>query len=122
MPEEIRTIIFDADELLDALSQLAVRKGAPVPNGSMPTCRLRTEPSIQAVLTVEGQCKTSIEFSTEDIGAALMLYCIKNKIPLPLKNAVKGVKIIDKAVALVVTVNAGPQRLAEVIYGDRRAV
>ena len=114
MATEIRTIIFSQDEVVRAVTALRQRKQAPLPSGTLFKFSLHTNPSIHLALAiaVDGEERLeSIDLSGDEVGAALVMFCIGNKIPLPAKNAAKRLRVVGDSLALVVSINATLEQL-----------
>jgi len=116
MATEIRTIIFTRDEVLRAVTDLRRRKGAPLPPGAVFKFSLHSNPTIQLglAIAVDGEERLeSVEFYGDELGAALVMFCIANKIPLPARNATKRLRVFGDSLGLVISINATTQQLED---------
>ena len=114
MATEIRTIIFTQDEVVRAVTALRRRKGVPLPSGTIFKFSLHGNPTIHLglAIAVDGEDRLdSVDFDGKELGAALVMFCIENKIPLPARNATKSLRIIGSSLSLVIAINATPQQL-----------
>ncbi len=105
MPTEIRNIIFSTNEVLFAVKDFRQRKKDPLPSGSILDCKMIEKPEVHA--RIEMACdpdgaKRTITFESEELAAALILFCINRRIPLP-ANAIKILQLFDGELGLVVT-------------------
>lgn len=108
MASEIRHIIFTDAELLRALSVFRLRTGKPIPKGTAKQFMIEERSHVRALLTVE-QLKdgsdTTLMFEADEIGQALVMFCIHNKIPVPASGFTKEVGLTDGKVTLTVRSN-----------------
>lgn len=106
MPTEIRNIIFTTNEVLFAVKDFRQRKKDPLPSGSVLDCVILEKPNIHAMIDMacdpDGH-KLTLTFESEELAAALILFCINRKIPLP-ADAIKILQLFDGELGLVVTI------------------
>lgn len=106
MPTEIRNIIFTTNEVLFAVKDFRQRKKDPLPSGSVLDCVILEKPNIHAMIDTacdpDGH-KLTLTFESEELAAALILFCINRKIPLP-ADAIKILQLFDGELGLVVTI------------------
>lgn len=110
MPSEVRTITFRQSEVAQALSEYRKRTGHPLPTGKLFRFSADASPQVRVALAiaVDGDEKLErFEFPPEEIGAALVMFCMLHNIPLPSRDATKGLQIAGDCVALVIKLNAG---------------
>lgn len=111
MTTEIRQITFHPAEVCAALQDYRRRRNEPLPAGSIAHVDFGTEPEIVVTLTIENDstgAKHEIAFGTETIGAALILFCINRKIPLP-ATAQKKVQRVGDTIALTMRQESRPK-------------
>lgn len=110
MPTEFRRIVFSNEELLDALQAARDMAGGKLPAGRIVGCILSAEPSLTARLTVapDGcgpgepigtESGVTVDLDPEFVGAALLLHCRRNKIPIP-RNSEKSLQVVGDSLAL----------------------
>lgn len=105
MPSEARVIKFTNDELMTALFRYS-RRNDGREKGGMPTkVELLERSEISARLHVSHQ--RPIECNAASIAAALILLCVRQRIPI-LKKANKSIHILDGDVVLVLTSGDSP--------------
>ena len=81
------------------------------------TCRSRAtpEPSLQCRIAPDRGGETQdIALSGEGLKAAVIAYCISDRIPLPQRGAKKQLQVLGGRLALVITVNVAGERLSYV--------
>lgn len=116
MPSEVRTITFRQAEVVSALIDYRARKGKPLPKGKLFRFSAEANPGVHVALAiaVEGEDRLeTFDFPPEQLGASLVMFCMKNKIPLPSRHATKGLQIAGDCVALVIKLNAGDVTLSD---------
>ncbi len=113
MPMEIRNIIFSANEVLFAFKDFRQRKGDPLPAGSILNYKIIEKPNLQVRIVMacdpDGH-KQTITFESEELAAALILFCINRKIPLPADSA-KTLQVFEGQLCMVVTINPPKHRI-----------
>lgn len=104
MPAETRRIIFTKNELIEAIyehNQIAKKK---LPPGMIVSCEAVSEAQVAVRLELvdqkSGEAETA-EISPEVICAALLRYCIRNRIPVP-KSAAKSIQVSGENIALTI--------------------
>ncbi len=103
MPGEIRLIIFDRIEVLSALTEYRKRRGKPLPSSDKVEVTIRDKPKILVTLAVvpEGkQIPLEFAFEGEELAAALIMFCIGRKIPLPATGVSKTIQLYGDSIAL----------------------
>lgn len=107
MPREDRRIIFEFQETYKALYAMCVQREMKKPPPGMVAAVIQhpTDASKVLVRIENAHSSTSqdIEFSSDFLAAALMLYCRTLRIPLP-KTAQKSVEFIPDGVILRVQI------------------
>lgn len=103
MPREDRQLIFDYDEVYQALRVLCAKSDKEEPvEGALMEVRVHKDDKQRILLKVVNHKKNlsqDLEYSLDFLAAALMLYCRENYIPLP-KDARKLVQVSDHSVTL----------------------
>jgi hypothetical protein len=103
MPGEVRLIIFDRLEVLSALTEYRRRRGKPLPPSDHVEVSIRSKPRILVDLAVvpEGkQAPIELVFDGEELAAALIMFCIDRKIPMPAAGVSKSIRLVDDSIAL----------------------
>ena len=108
MPGERRKIIFSQDEFREAIRTYLERSNEEARTSEFVNVSLESDEEIAAVARFfnrgsENEFRLTLDVS--EIGAALMLYCLRNHIPLP-KKGQKAVQIENDTIILVVTLKA----------------
>lgn len=104
MPAETRRVIFTKNELIEAIydyNQVAQKK---LPPGMVVSCVPVSEARVALRLELYDQKNDAtevVEFSPEVTAAALLRYCIRNRIPIP-KNATKSIQVLGEDIALAI--------------------
>ncbi|HYC05144.1 MAG TPA: hypothetical protein VEB20_01505 [Azospirillaceae bacterium] len=106
MPTEIRHIIFTNDEVMRAVVEYHKRTANPLPPGNVIRCApekvdQQIKLSLHVALDADG-ARQILVLEEPVLAAALIFYCIQNKIPLPTKAA-KSLQMVGEQVALKVT-------------------
>lgn len=114
MPTETRRITFSSHELVEAIAHFAKATKYPMPPGKVTGCQIDQHGAVSATLTIqhmaEGSTRTA-RFDNNSIAAALILYCIEKKIPIP-KAAVKSVQSDGKYMALILRIGEAAEGAA----------
>ncbi len=103
MPGEIRLIIFNQVEVLGALTEYRKRRGKPLPSSEDVEVTIRDKPKILVNLAIVPEGKEmpfEIVFGGEELAAALIMYCIARKIPLPAAGVSKTMRLMGDSVVL----------------------
>ena len=106
MPNEMRKIVFTADELQAALVNYALRTNKKLPNATINNILVEGKEGVTAniVYMREGTEEAkSVEFTANDVAAAIILYCSTRKIPLP-RDAKKVVVPIEDSVGMIIKI------------------
>ncbi|HLZ67610.1 MAG TPA: hypothetical protein VKQ29_15370 [Aliidongia sp.] len=104
MPREMRQIMFRAPEIMTAITEYHRQRAIVLPQGIATGCRIVDEPALSVTLTIRGGdgILTELTINAEVLAAALILYCIDRKIPLPAEADKRLQKVGDDGVALIV--------------------
>jgi len=111
MPSEVRQLLFQSREIIVAVMEYCQRRGLALPLGTASRIVIVAGEPVHAVLDIAtdlGQT-VEIEVNAEMLAAALILYCINRKIPLPAEADKRLRRVQDDAVALVVVKHAKAQ-------------
>jgi hypothetical protein len=103
MTTEIRQIAFQPAEVCAALQDYRRRRNEPLPAGSIASVDFGSGPDIVVKLIIQNDssgARHEVAFDTDVVGAALILFCINRKIPLP-ATAQKKVQRIGDSIGLV---------------------
>ena len=107
MPNEMRKIVFTADELQAALVNYALRTNKKLPNATSNNILVEEKEGVTATIvymrdgTEEAK---SVEFTPNDVAASIILYCNTRQIPLP-REAKKVVVPIEDSVGMIIKID-----------------
>ena len=108
MPTEVREIAFRETEFFNAVRDYRIRRGEPLPMGSVLGIDFdEEETDVRARIRIgkdDSRDVMAIDLPTESIAAALIFFCINHKIPLP-AHAAKSVKKLGGNIVLVININ-----------------
>jgi len=111
VPSELRHITFRPVEIVVAVREYRRRMRRPLPSGFLRAFRIDGdvggEGPLQATFEIspDGSAQRQVVALNEaELAAALILFCIDRKIPLPASGS-KGLRRSSDGVTLVVTVN-----------------
>ena len=104
MPREMRQIMFRSPEIMSAVMDYHRRRAIPLPKGTAAGCMIVDEPALSAMLSIQadGGGTSVVTINAEMLAAALILYCINRKIPLPAEADKRLQKVGEDGVALIV--------------------
>ena len=117
MPGEIRLIIFDRIEVLNALTEYRKQRGKPLPSSDRVEVTIRDKPRILVNLAIvpEGkQAPIEFVFEGEDLAAALIMFCIARNIPMPATGVSKTIQLFGDNITLQILKNI-PQEQMEAL-------
>ena len=120
LPDEIRYLLFSPDELIQAVTQLCLRRGRWPSGSQLKSTELVGEPdvSFRVVLSRDPTGTTSeLTFGAAELGAALVLYCMNRRIPLPARVE-KSLQVVGRSLALAVSKGLPARPLREVAILD----
>jgi hypothetical protein len=109
MPTEMRYIVFTPNEVLRSITQYSQRRREPLPRGTIMGLKIEERPDIHVILSVKGDTKTvadEVKFQGPELAAALVMFCIERKIPLPASGARKTLRMIDGQLGLEVSMGS----------------
>ena len=104
MPNEMRKIDFSLEELQAALVNFALRTQKKLPNATIDSISVEGKDAVSAIIQYIPQGTEeakSVDFSPNDLAAALILYCSSQQIPLP-KESKKSVIPVDNSVGMII--------------------
>jgi hypothetical protein len=104
MPSEIRRILFRSHEIIVAVTEYFQRRGIALPSGTASRIIIIEAEQAHAILEIatDKGGLVEIEVTAEMLAAALILYCINRKIPLPAEADKRLQRVQQDSVALVV--------------------
>ena len=106
MPNEMRKIVFTEDELQAALVNYALRTNKKLPNATINNILVEAKEGVTATIVYmrDGtEEPKSVEFTPNDVAAAIILYCSTRQIPLP-RDAKKVVVPIEDSVGMIIKI------------------
>jgi len=105
MPSELRQIIFTNEELVAAIQLLYQRSRQAFPRGRVWDITVSEDNGCQVDCDVVDtkNFRDRVTVSGEKLAAALILYCMTHKVPIP-AAARKTLNIVNKQLALRVTI------------------
>ena len=107
MPTEHRNITFNSREIMEALVEYDRHADQKFTCGVIGSVNVNEGPdvSIDVDLKVHGQKgNLSLDVGAKYAGAALVMFCAKNKIPIP-RNAVRYLKKTGENIALCFSID-----------------
>ena len=116
MPTEIRHIIFSSEELFIALKEYRKRRREPLPSGSVVKFTIEQTPELSAVTRIapeSGEPERVFVSNRDELATALIMYCIDNKIPMPVKST-KFLQMFGGSLGLVITKNVTAEQIDRV--------
>lgn len=104
MPSELRQIIFSSDETVAAIRQLYQRSNRAFPAGHIAEVTISPAAGCQVDCDIEDEknIHDRVTIAGEKLAAALLLYCMTRKIPVPVAAA-KTLSIVNGQLALCIT-------------------
>lgn len=114
MPGEIRLVIFNDVEVAIALTEFRKRRREPLPSSLDVTVTIRDKPRIMVTLAIVPEGKKmplEFKFEGEELAAALIMYCIDRKIPLPATGAEKTICLVGDSVALQILKSVSKEQM-----------
>lgn len=86
MVSEVRTLVFSNDELVQALEAFMDHREMAFPTEAQAIVTLTNVEDgneLAAILTYDDAGSSQISFTGQDVGTALVLFCMRQAIPLP---------------------------------------
>ncbi len=115
MPSEFRRIMFTNNELIEAIHDYNEISQYKLPPGIILTCTPVAEAEVAVRLELVDQRSDGthvVELSPEVLGAALLRYCMKHRIPMP-KAATKSIQIHGNEISLNVEIKGRLKRAGD---------
>ncbi len=115
MPSEFRRIMFTNNELIEAIHDYNGISQDKLPPGIILTCTPVSEADVAVRLEMVDQRSDAthvVELSPEVLGAALLRYCMKHRIPMP-KSATKSIQIHGDEISLNVEIKGRSKRAVD---------
>lgn len=125
MPSEVRNLLFQPAEVMQAVKEYHRRSKQPLPAGIIVSCgpecgreggpirfRIRLEPDPARTRPVRPDLDTVLELVVEDqvLTAALLLYCRDRRIPMSAR-AEKSLRLFGDQVCLVALINPRQRKM-----------
>lgn len=113
MVTEIRHLIFQNGEVVQALAAFQKQRRDPLPAGTIAGLSFAKESRIKCTLEWDadgGGTRGKRTFLSDELGAALIHYCISKRIPLPAKSP-KVLQLFGENIGLVVSINLSSDAL-----------
>lgn len=122
MPTEFRRLVFQGDELLDALAVVPWRPDNQMPVGRIVGCQVVSKPEVTVRVEIEaedqddpaaseGGGRHSVTLEPAFVAAALIRFCIRRGIPMA-RRAEKSLEIEGDSLALNLTLDAPEAEIA----------
>ena len=111
MPSEVRYLVFSIKELVAAIRDYRRRRSQPLVAGSVIRCNVSTDPEVSAGIDVRSDADGkvySVTLRTEELAAALIMYCINHRIPMP-AAANKSLQMFGDSIGLVIQLSPAEQ-------------
>lgn len=101
MPREMRRILFNEDELTDALRAFLEHRRQAFDGVSLLRCGAVTgdPPEVEIIVRDRSAQKQTQTLCSHHLAAALINYCVAHRIPMP-RDSTKSVKRVTGGVAL----------------------
>src|SRR5258706_8479404 len=110
MPTEMRHIVFTPNEVWRSITQYRHRRREPLPAGTISNLRIEEKPDVHVVLYITADTSKTPEeivFQGAELAAALVMFCIERKIPLPAARAKKTLRVFDRQLRLEGAIDQG---------------
>ena len=105
MPTEIRHVIFSEEETLEALRWHSIGVGRVFPFDAVMRIDTKEPPSVIITSAPDkDDLRAALTFSTEQLLTALLLFCHRKRIPLPVRGT-KEVVVAGGRLMLIVTLH-----------------
>jgi len=98
MPTESRILSFSKNEVLEALSDYCIGAGRRLPDGGSNRLMLTQDTKVRVALN-SAEDKQEINFTEGEVAAALVMHCIKQRIPMP-RRAIKSLEVVHETLSL----------------------
>jgi hypothetical protein len=98
MPTEHRILAFNKNELFEALKDYCANTRRPLRADAANGLILHQDSEVKITLNLPGN-EPTINFTENEVGAALVMLCIKKRIPIA-KRAVKSLEVANETLSL----------------------
>jgi hypothetical protein len=98
MPTESRILGFSKTELFEALRDYCSHSGRRLPADGADRLILNQDTEVRVKLN-SLETESAINFTDSEVGAALVMFCIKKRIPIA-KRATKSLEVADGTLSL----------------------
>lgn len=104
MPKETRRIQFTTIEVYQALLQYTTNHNKPLKEGMVVSMHFdpAEDPALVVMVQTLGGQVENFSYKLAELGAAIITYCKRNKIPLPHKGK-KSLIRVDESAALAIS-------------------
>lgn len=103
MVSETRSLLFTSHELVEALGAVMQQRGEGIPDVVVPEVFIESDEAgeLSVRLAYGDDADSVLSFTNKELGAALVLFCMRNGIPLPYDKE-KSVECRGDNVALII--------------------
>jgi len=118
MPVEVKNIHFSILEVKKALAQFSTRRKKYLEYNDIRNVKVVDKPKINISCELyksSGYENNIISFNQNEIAAALILFCMDYRIPIP-KIATKELQALGEELLLVIKLNHGSEELEEEVF------
>ncbi len=98
MPTETRVLGFNKNGLFEALRHYYISTGRRLPPDGAERLTLKQNSGVQVALNSSGD-GLATNFTENEVGAALLMFCIRKRIPIA-KRAIKSLEVTGEAISL----------------------
>lgn len=109
MPNELRKIIFDAEEVRTAAVAYCLHAKVRMPQANIEDIIIDSDPNHMVTLKFSVNSPTErsiVPLSQDQMGAAIIRYCREKHIPLP-KTGKKLLRVEGKGLAMMINIQYG---------------
>ena len=108
MPTEHRILVFNKNELIEALRVYCAKAGRALPDDEVHKMILADDSDVMISIS-DPQSRTKLEFTPHEVGVALIQFCIETRLPVP-KWATKSLEVCGETVSCHFRIEPEPQR------------
>ncbi len=111
MSSEVRYIAFTLDETLHAVLDYVRARGRPMPIGDA-ALAIEADPRVSATLTVTrpgAEPATALTVEGDTLAVALVLSCIRNKVPVPVACS-KALHVVPNGIVLALGIHLSAEQ------------
>ena len=98
MPTESRILGFNKSEVLEMLGEYCTQTGRNLPDDSVDSLRMSQDHEVRVDVKTNDDGSTQ-EFTESELGAAIIMYCIKRGIPMA-RHAIKSLEVAHETLFL----------------------